>query len=282
MLGLGFTFLYPFWNTLVLSFNDSLDAMRGGIYFWPRVWSLENYKAALRDSSILRAYGITIAKTLIGTSTAVLLTASFSYALSKKKLMFRNTYLNICIITMFFSGGMVPTYILYKDLGLLNNFMVYIIPGFYSVGNMIVMKSFFIGLPDALEEAAEIDGYNHLQIFFKIILPLSAPIIATMSLMCGVGHWNGWFDAYIYMSDESLYPLQTLLKKLLAQSTMMTNLQKGGTMPTGEVDYSTGKTVTSEGLKMAMMMITTGPIILVYPFLQKYFVKGMTIGAVKE
>ena len=281
MLALGFTFLYPFWNTLILSFNDSLDTMRGGVYFWPRIWTLDNYRAALSDSSILRAYGITIAKTLIGTSTGVILTASFAYGLSKKKLLFRNFYLNICIVTMFFSGGMVPTYILYRNLGLLNNFLVYIIPGFYSVGNMIVFKSFFVSLPDSLEEAAEIDGYNHLQIFFKIIIPLSMPVIATISLFNGVAHWNGWFDAYIYMTDESLYPLQTLLKKLLAQSTMITDMQKSGIMNAGAGTGQASGTVTSNGLQLAMMMITTGPIILAYPFLQKYFVKGVIVGAVK-
>lgn len=283
MLLLGFTFLYPFWNTLILSFNDSLDTMRGGVYFWPRIWTLDNYRAALTDDSILKAYGITIAKTLIGTSTGILFTASFSYALSKKKLLFRNFYLNICIITMFFSGGMVPTYLLYRNLGLLNNFLVYIVPGFYSVGVMIIFKSFFIGLPDALEEAAEIDGYNHLQIFWFIILPLSKPVLATIALQNGVAHWNGWFDAYIYMTDEGLYPLQTLLRKLLSQTQMITDMQKKGIIQAGMGNNQASGTVTSNGLQLAMMMmITTGPIILVYPFLQKYFVKGMTIGSVKE
>jgi len=281
MLLLGFTFLYPFWNTLILSFNDSLDTMRGGVYFWPRIWTLDNYRAALTDDSILKAYGITIAKTLIGTSTGILFTASFSYALSKKKLLFRNFYLNICIITMFFSGGMVPTYLLYRNLGLLNNFLVYIVPGFYSVGVMIIFKSFFISLPDALEEAAEIDGYNHLQIFWFIILPLSKPVLATIALQNGVAHWNGWFDAYIYMTDEGLYPLQTLLRKLLSQTQMITDMQKKGIIQAGMGNNQASGTVTSNGLQLAMMMITTGPIILVYPFLQKYFVKGLTIGSVK-
>ncbi len=281
MLALAFSFLYPFWNTLVLSFNDSLDSMRGGIYFWPRMWSLDNYKAVFKNSAIIGAYGITIAKTVIGTVTAILFTATFSYGLSKKKLMFRNFYLNICIVTMFFSGGMVPTYILYANLGLLNNFMVYIIPGLYSVGNMIIYKAFFNGIPDALEEAAEIDGYNSLQIFFKIIVPLSKPVIATMALTCGVAHWNGWFDAYIYMTDEALYPIQTLLRKILAESNMLTEMAKGEAFQAQDIGISSSGVVTSEGMKMATMMITIGPIILVYPWLQKYFVKGLTIGSVK-
>lgn len=282
MIVLSFSFLYPFWNTLILSFNDSLDTMKGGVYFWPRIWTLDNYIAALKDDSIIGAYGITIAKTVLGTATHIILTSSFAYGLSKKNLLFRNFYLNICIVTMFFGGGMIPTYILYKDLGLLNNFLVYIIPGFYSVGNMIIFKSFFISLPSALEEAATIDGYNHLQIFFKIVLPISAPVIATITLFTAVGHWNSWFDAYIYMSDEGLYPLQTLLKKMLAQSQMITDLQKSGAANMGGITSEASGTVTSNGLQLAMMMITTGPIIIAYPFLQKYFVKGMTIGAVKE
>lgn len=282
MLLLSVTFLYPFWNTLVLSFNDSLDIMKGGIYLWPRMWTLDNYRAALQDSSILNAYGITIAKTVLGTFTSVLFTGSFAYALSKKKLIFRNFYLNICLITMFFSGGMVPTYLLYRWLGLLNNFWVYIIPGFYSIGNMLIMKAFFVGLPASLEEAAEIDGYNHLQIFFKIIIPTSMPVFATIALFNGVAHWNGWFDAYLY-NEESLYPLQTLLRKIINQSEMITQMQKGEGFQSQDISVTaTTGMVTSEGIKLATMMITIGPIILIYPFLQKYFVKGVMIGAVKE
>ena len=173
---LSASFLYPFWNTFVLSFNDSLDSLRGGVYFWPRIFTLDNYQAVLSDSTIYRAYVITILKTVFGTLTSVTFTGMFAYGLSKKKLMFRNFYLTICTITLFFSGGLIPTYLLYRSLGLLDNFMVYIIPGLWSVGNMLVMKSFFVGLPNALEEAAEIDGCNHLQIFFQIIIPLSMPV----------------------------------------------------------------------------------------------------------
>lgn len=282
LLCLGMTFLYPFWNTFVLSFNDSLDTMRGGVHFWPRVFTLDNYKVVLNDVTIYRAYIITILKTILGTASGVILTGMFAYGLSKKKLMFRNLYLTICTITMFFSGGMIPTYLLYRSLGLLNNFMVYIIPGLWQVGTMLIMKSFFVGLPDALEEAAEIDGCNHIQIFFKIIVPLSMPVIATVALTNGVAHWNGWFDAYIYINDESLYPLQMVLQKIINQSNMITAM-KSGEMFQSQTDISASSgVVTSEGIKMATMMVTIGPIILAYPFLQKYFVKGMTIGSVKE
>lgn len=279
---LGFTFLYPFWNTVVISFNDALDSMRGGVYLWPRMWTLDNYRACFQDDKIITAYGITIAKTVIGTSTSVILSGMFSYGLSKKKLMFRNLYLNICLVTMFISGGMVPTYILYRNLGLLNNFLVYIIPGFYSVGTMIIMKAFFNGLPASLEEAAEIDGYNDVQIFFKIVVPLSMPVIAVISLQNGVGHWNGWFDAYIYMSNENLYPLQTLLRKIIQQADLITSMQKGEAFQSQDANVQASGVVTSEAIKMTMMVITIGPIIAAYPFLQKYFVKGVTIGAVKE
>lgn len=279
---LSASFLYPFWNTCVLSFNDSLDTLRGGIYFWPRIFTLDNYKAVLADATIYRAYVITILKTVIGTLTSVIFTGMFAYGLSKKKLMFRNFYLTICTITLFFSGGLIPTYLLYRSLGLLDNFMVYIIPGLWSVGNMLVMKSFFVGLPNALEEAAEIDGCNHLQIFFQIIIPLSMPVISTVALMNAIGHWNGWFDAYIYINDESLYPLQTVLMKIINQSNMITAMKKGD-MFQSQMNISTSSgMVTTEGIKMATMMVTVGPIILVYPFFQKYFVKGMTLGSVKE
>lgn len=279
---LSASFLYPFWNTCVLSFNDSLDTLRGGIYFWPRIFTLDNYKAVLADATIYRAYVITILKTVIGTLTSVIFTGMFAYGLSKKKLMFRNFYLTICTITLFFSGGLIPTYLLYRSLGLLDNFMVYIIPGLWSVGNMLVMKSFFVGLPNALEEAAEIDGCNHLQIFFQIIIPLSMPVISTVALMNAIGHWNGWFDAYIYINDESLYPLQTVLMKIINQSNMITAMKKGDMFQSQmNISISSGM-VTTEGIKMATMMVTVGPIILVYPFFQKYFVKGMTLGSVKE
>lgn len=282
LLLLSISFLYPFWNTFVLSFNDSLDSMRGGIYVWPRIFTLDNYKAVLGDVTIYRAYVITILKTVIGTFTSVTLTGMFAYGLSKKKLVFRNFYLTVCVVTLFFSGGLVPTYLLYRSLGLLDNFMVYIIPGFWSVGNMLIMKSFFVGLPDALEEAAEIDGCNHIQIFFKIIVPLSMPVISTVALMNAIAHWNGWFDAYIYINNESLYPLQTVLMKIINQSNMITAM-KSGEMFQSQTDVSvTSGIVTSEGIKMATMMVTVGPIILVYPFFQKYFVKGMTMGSVKE
>ncbi len=279
---LSASFLYPFWNTCVLSFNDSLDTLRGGIYFWPRIFTLDNYKAVLADATIYRAYVITILKTVIGTLTSVTFTGMFAYGLSKKKLMFRNFYLTICTITLFFSGGLIPTYLLYRSLGLLDNFMVYIIPGLWSVGNMLVMKSFFVGLPNALEEAAEIDGCNHLQIFFQIIIPLSMPVISTVALMNAIAHWNGWFDAYIYINNETLYPLQTVLMKIINQSNMITAM-KSGEMFQSQTDVSVSSgMVTSEGIKMATMMVTVGPIILVYPFFQKYFVKGMTLGSIKE
>ena len=279
---LSASFLYPFWNTFVLSFNDSLDSLRGGVYFWPRIFTLDNYQAVLSDSTIYRAYVITILKTVIGTLTSVIFTGMFAYGLSKKKLMFRNFYLTICTITLFFSGGLIPTYLLYRSLGLLDNFMVYIIPGLWSVGNMLVMKSFFVGLPNALEEAAEIDGCNHLQIFFQIIIPLSMPVISTVALMNAIGHWNGWFDAYIYINNETLYPLQTVLMKIINQSNMITAMKKGD-MFQSQMNISTSSgMVTTEGIKMATMMVTVGPIILVYPFFQKYFVKGMTLGSVKE
>lgn len=279
---LSASFLYPFWNTFVLSFNDSLDSLRGGVYFWPRIFTLDNYQAVLSDSTIYRAYVITILKTVFGTLTSVTFTGMFAYGLSKKKLMFRNFYLTICTITLFFSGGLIPTYLLYRSLGLLDNFMVYIIPGLWSVGNMLVMKSFFVGLPNALEEAAEIDGCNHLQIFFQIIVPLSMPVISTVALMNAIAHWNGWFDAYIYINNETLYPLQTVLMKIINQSNMITAM-KSGEMFQSQTDVSVSSgMVTSEGIKMATMMVTVGPIILVYPFFQKYFVKGMTLGSIKE
>lgn len=275
---LAFIFLYPFYNLIIISLNDATDAMRGGIYFIPRKWSLDNYIAVFKNSLLGRAYLITILRTIIGTVSSVLATGMFAYGLSKRDLMFRNVYLTLATITMFFGGGLIPSFLLIKHLGLLDNFLVYIIPSLISVWNMIIMKSFFQSTSVSLEEAAKIDGYNDAQIFFKIIIPISMPIIATISLFNGVGHWNAWYDAYIYINNPNLLPLQTILMRIISQSTAAQELSKLAT----QNEFAARSMVTPEAIKITTMVVSIGPIILIYPFLQKYFVKGVMIGAVKE
>lgn len=268
--------IYPIWNTVVISLNDGTDAMQGGLYWWPRVFSLESYKTVLETPGIFKAFGITISKTVIGVITHVLFTAMVAYGLSKRELAGRKLYLTIGIVTMFFNGGLIPNYLLIRNLGLLDNFMVYIIPALFSFFDLIIFQSFFRELPASLEESAFIDGANEVQIFLKIVLPLSMPVIATIALFNGVYQWNDFFTGVIYINTPDLQPIQTFLYKVIVQSS---SSQMIAAMPASVAGMA--KT-TSESIKLATMVIATLPIVLVYPFLQKYFVKGMLLGSVKE
>jgi putative aldouronate transport system permease protein len=266
--------IYPIWYVVVNSFNDGVDAMGGGIYWWPREFTIENYKAVFANPGILTSFGVTIAKTVIGTLTHVFFTAMVAYAISRRDLYGRNFYMVIGIITMFFSGGLIPYFLLIRDLGLFDNFLVYIIPTLFNFFHLIIFVSFFRELPTSLEEAAKIDGANDFMIFIKVIIPLSMPVIATIALFQGVYQWNDYFAGVIFVNNPDLQPIQTYLYKVVAESSsnqMMANAPGG----------ITTKTVTSQSIKLATMVVTTLPIMLVYPFLQKYFVKGMLIGSVK-
>lgn len=266
--------VYPIWYVVVNSLNDGVDAMRGGIYWWPREFTLANYKAVFETPGIVTSFGVTIAKTVIGTITHVFFTAMVAYAISRRDLYGRNFYMLVGVITMFFSGGLIPYFLLIRDLGLFDNFLVYIIPTLFNFFHLIIFVSFFRELPSSLEEAAKIDGANDFMIFIKVIIPLSMPVIATIALFQGVYQWNDYFAGVIFVNNPDLQPIQTYLYKVVAESSsnqMMTNA--AGTIAT--------KTVTSQSIKLATMVVTTLPIMLVYPFLQKYFVKGMLIGSVK-
>lgn len=264
--------IFPLWNIVVLSFNDGYDAMKGGIYLWPRQFSLENYKTILRDPTIYRAFGVTIAKTVVGVVGHVFITGIAAYAMSKPELKGRGIFIKMGVITMYFSGGMIPLFLIIKSLGLLNSFWVYIIPALFSFYDMVILMNFFKGLPISLEESAKIDGANFFKIFIKIILPLSLPIIATISLFHGVFQWNDFFAAKLYVTDKSLYPIQYYLYQILTSAGASTSA-------TG---VYISKAYTTQSLQQATMVITTLPIMLVYPFLQKYFISGMMVGSVKE
>lgn len=268
-----FITLYPIWFTLVNSFNEGMDALQGGIYWWPRKFSLENYVAVFENKGIITAFGITVAKTVVGTAVHVLFTAMVAYALSKQELVGRKFYLKMGTITLFFGGGLIPYFLTIKNLGLLDSFWVYIIPAAFSFFDLIIFMSFFRELPKGLEEAAEIDGADHFTTFIKIILPLSMPVIATIALFHGVYQWNDYFTGMIYTNKDVLQPIQTYLYKIVAQSSA----SNAAAAAAGTVN----KTVTSQSIKFATMVVTTLPIVCVYPFLQKYFVKGMLIGAIK-
>lgn len=277
MLFVAFISLYPIWYVLVNSLNDANDAMLGGIYWLPRVFSLENYKAVFRDATVFRAFSVTIVRTILGTVGSVLFTAMVSYGLSKPHLMLRRFYLAIGTISMFFGGGLIPYFLVLRSLGLLNNFWVYIIPALFSFYNLLIFMSFFRELPPALEESARIDGAGDIRIFIRIIFPLSTPVLATIALFNGVYHWNDYFSGVMYMTSRTdLEPIQTFLYRIIAQTSAQDIRSAAGADVVGK------SLTTSTAVKLATMIITTLPIVCVYPFLQKYFIKGMLIGAVKE
>lgn len=274
MLVICFLTLYPIWYTLVNSFNDGIDAMRGGIYWWPRKFSIENYTSVFSNKGIVTAMLVTVAKTVIGTVVHVFFTAMVAYAFSKKELIGRKIYITMGIITLLFSGGLIPSFLLIKQLGFLDKFIVYIIPVMFSFFDALIFISFFKEIPKELEEAARIDGASDFQIFVKIILKVSLPVIATIALFHGVYQWNDYFTGMIYINNPDLQPIQTYLYRIVAQSS--SNQMMGGA-PGGII----ARTTTSQSIKLATMVVTTFPIVCVYPFLQKYFVKGMLIGSVK-
>ncbi len=270
--------LYPFLNALAISLNDAKDTGRGGIGIIPRVFTIENYKVIINNDSLFRAYMITISRTLVGTVSSVIATAMFAYGLSKSYLKGRSFYMIVCLITMYFSGGLIPTYLLIKSLHLINNFLVYVIPSLISVWNTIIMMTYFKGLPDAIEESAKVDGAGIFRIFFNIVLPVSAPIIATISLFNGVYQWNAWFDAAIYITNENLKPVQSLLVSIIDTSKFAEAMAKAGL---DAERMGAANAINARSVTMATMITAVLPIIMVYPFLQKYFVKGVMIGSVK-
>ncbi|EID85162.1 ABC-type sugar transport system, permease component [Treponema sp. JC4] len=269
-----FIALYPVWYTIIVSFNNSEDTLRGGVYFWPRMFTLESYRTVFQDKSIIKAFGITILRTLLGTVSSVVFTSMVAYAFSKKHILGNKVYMIIGTITMFFGGGLIPTFILFKNIGLYDNFLVYIIPCMFNFYNMIIFMAFFRELPVGLEESAKLDGANDLIIFFRIILPLSMPVVATIALFNGVWQWNDYFTGVMYINNADLQPIQTFLYRIVASASASKAVVS---LPAG----ISAQQVSSQSVRLATMVVTTFPIVCVYPFLQKYFVKGMLIGSIK-
>lgn len=261
----------PLWNIVVSSFSSGRALAEGGYIFLPKEFSLENYRTVLRDSSIWAAYVISVAKTLIGVVTHVFFCSMVAYGLSKRDLRGRKFYTAMGVITMFFSGGMIPTYLLMKQLGLLDNFMVYILPQLFSYYDVVILMNFFRQVPSSLEESAKMDGAGVWKVFLRIIMPLSKPALATIALFNGVYQWNDFMTAKLYITDKSLYPVQMKLYEIIVQ-------QQTQSMNVGSFVMET----TTKGVQLATIVITTVPIVIVYPLLQKHFVSGMMLGAVKE
>ena len=267
--------VYPFWNIFIISINDATDAIRGGLYFLPRKLSLSSYAEILGRSTFLASIKVSVGRTLIGTPIAVLVTAMLAYPLSRKDLVGRKFWNLLFVFTMYFFGGLVPYYMVLKGIHMLNTFWVFIFPMMMSVYNMILIRSYIESMPDSLFEAAKIDGANDLVVFVKMVIPLSKPILMTVALFVAINQWNSWFDAYLYTSDQALKPMQSILVEILNQ------YQTGASTSQAMSNAKAGVTVTPDSIRMAATMVATLPIIMVYPFVQKYFVKGIMLGAVK-
>ena len=267
--------VYPFWNIFIISINDATDAIRGGLYFLPRKLSLSSYAEILGRSTFLAYIKVSVGRTLIGTPIAVLVTAMLAYPLSRKDLVGRKFWNLLFVFTMYFGGGLVPYYMVLKGIHMLNTFWVFIFPMMMSVYNMILIRSYIESMPDSLFEAAKIDGANDLVVLVKMVIPLSKPILMTVALFVAINQWNSWFDAYLYTSDQALKPMQSILVEILNQ------YQTGASTSQALSNAKAGVTVTPDSIRMAATMVATLPIIMVYPFVQKYFVKGVMLGAVK-
>lgn len=279
LLLLAISIILPYLNILALSFNDGEDAASGGIYFWVREFTLENYTYFFRNNVLLRAYGVTIFRTVVGTLLSVFLTAMAAYALKSKHLPGGKVIFKLIFITSIFSGGIIPYYLVLIQLNLTKSLLIYILPMLYSFWNLLIIRTFYKQtISISIEESATIDGCNDFQIFFKIILPLSKPVIAVITLFNAVGHWNDWATGAFFVRSDSILPAQTLLQKMMSDNEAMIKMMKEGA---SAAMLNQSFTLTTQSLQMAMVILVTVPIILVYPFLQKYFIKGMMIGSLK-
>ncbi len=267
--------LYPVLNTLAISLNDGTDALRGGIYLFPRKFTMKNYMTVLEKDNLVTGAYITVARTVAGTVFSLVTNAILAYIVSRKRFLFKQQLSLFWVVTMYVNGGMIPTFLLFKGLHLTNSFWVYVIPGMISAFNMLVIRTYMNGIPDSLEESAQLDGAGYMTIFWKIISPLCKPVYATVALFVAVGQWNSWFDAMLYNRMSSEYTtLQYELMKLLSSVTNQGN--------SAEAMKNAAGTVTPTSVRAAATILTMLPIVCLYPFLQRYFVTGLTIGGVKE
>lgn len=270
------TIVVAFWHLLNLSLSPSYIATKGGLLLYPKALTWDNYAKVISNRYIWIGYKNTLIRTTIGTTLQLFFTAMGAYCLSKKFFPHRTFWTFLIVFTMFFSGGLIPNYLLVKNLGLLDTYASMILPGFISAYNMVIIRNYFSSLPEEIEESCLIDGAGRCRIFLQIILPLSKPILATVALWLAVGHWNAWYDVLLYVSDDSMFTLQVILRRIIitgSKEILDTDIASRAS----EADSM----VSSEGLKAACIFVTTLPILCVYPFIQRYFVKGIMIGSLK-
>ena len=262
--------IYPLYYVLIGSFNQGADYSKGGVYLLPRLFTFENYKVVLKEVAMWKSYGVTIARTALGTLTALVFTSAVAYAMSRSNLRFKKVFYALNIFTMFFGGGLVPYFLIIKMVGLYDSFWVYIIPGLYSVYNMIVMSSFFKSISNEIHEAAIMDGANEFRIWWQIYIPLSKPVLATVALWLSIGHWNSYFDTMIYTTSEKYQTLQYYLLKAINSSTITEG------MPAEMLQRVSARTIS-----LAAIIISIIPVLFFFPFIRKNFQSGIMVGSLK-
>ncbi|OPX44074.1 L-arabinose transport system permease protein AraQ [Ruminiclostridium hungatei] len=281
---LSVAMVYPMLNTLAISFNEGMDTVRGGIYLWPRIFSLQNYRVVFNMDTIYGAFMISVLKTIVIVVTNLFFTSMLAYALSRKEYILRKSVTIIFVMTMYFNAGLIPNYMLIRDLHMINTFSVYWIPNIISAFNLIVIRTYIKSIPESFIESAKIDGAREFRIFLQIILPLCVPTLATIALFVAVGSWNSWFDTFLYNSGrQELSTLQYELQKLLASAMNAGNTSGATGGGANSAAQAGGSNVTTpQSIRAAITVVAAVPILVVYPFLQRYFVNGLALGGVKE
>ena len=276
--------VYPFWNTIAISLNDGLDSIKGGVKLFPRKFTLQNYKVLFIDDRLFKAFGISVSRTILQTSLCVFCTCMLAYALSRKEFVLRKPLTLILVISMYVNAGLIPGYMLIKHLGMLNSYAVYIVPNLIGVFYFILVRTYINGLPNSFVESARIDGANEFTIFLHIIMPLIVPSVAMICLFVAVDAWNSWFDTYLFCSGKvNLHSLQYKLMEFLQSSqNSSASANDANSMAVAAASGASSGMVTPISIRASITIVATLPILVVYPFLQKYFVVGMTIGGVKE
>jgi putative aldouronate transport system permease protein len=280
LFGVVFVTVYPIWNVTMLSLNDPFDSLRGGITFIFRQFTLGNFVYFFEQRNFLNSCLVSVGRTVVGTMCSVLVTGMYAFGMSKRNLIFRKFFSSYMMIPLYFNGGLIPTFLLVRSIGLYQNFFVYVVLYLFSTYNCIIMMTYFKGIPAELEESTKIDGGSDLTVFFRIIVPVSMPVVATIALFNGVFQWNSWFDTFLY-GGAKLMTLQATLVEIIRNADIVRKLATQGASSTAQAMISRGYKPTVETVKATAMVIAAAPIIMVYPFLQRYFVKGIMIGSIK-
>jgi len=281
MLAIVVLMVFPYLHVLAKALNDGADTARGGITIFPRVFTLENFKTVIEDSAFPRAFMVSVSRVILGTIISVMIQFMAAYAFMKKDLAGRGILKVILLIPMYFGGGLIPTYIFYANTKLLNNYLLYVLPMSFSIYNMTIIQSYLESIPASLAEAAKLDGAGEFAVFWRIIIPLAKPIMATVSLWSVVGLWSEWTTTMYFFTKKKMFTLQYILVQLLKETERIQAMLREAMMRGDDLSQIQFN-VTPEAIQCAQIIVTTIPIIIVYPFLQKYFIQGTTVGAVKD